>query len=92
MKQIPKKQFDELVRLSRDVWENDNLVVLKERIGVAREITSAVGLDWLALIDFVDSVIRTSGFMPGADDETLYRLLGALGWEVAENVEEHPAN
>lgn len=92
MKQIPKKQFDELVRLSREFWADIDKAHLKKRIDVAMEIREATGIDWMAIIDFVDCIIRSTGVLPGASDEMLYILLRVLGWEVADNVEEHTAN
>lgn len=91
MKQIPKKQFDELVRLSRQFWEGIDTTLLKDRIDVAMEIREATGIDWMAIVDFIDCIIRSTGILPGASDEMLYNLLRVLGWEVAD-VEEHPAN
>ena len=92
MKQIPKKPFDKLVQLSREYWEEGSTITLQERIKVSMEIREVTGIDWLAIIDFVDSIIRRTGILPGASDEMIYILLRVLGWEVAEIVEEHPAD
>ena len=88
MKRIPKKQFDKLVRLSREYWEEGSTVLLQERIKVALEINESTGIDWVAFIDFVDSIIRSTGILPGASDEMLYILLRVLGCEVADEVKE----
>ena len=94
MKKIPKKQFDEVVCLSREYWEHgydgDNSL-LRERIKIAMEIREFSGIDWMAILDFIDSIIRSTGILPGANDEMLYILLRVLGWEVVEDVEEHSA-
>lgn len=92
MKKIPKKQFDKLVSLSRGYWEDGSTTLLQERIKVAIEINEVTGIDWLAIIDFVDGIIRRTGVLPGASDEMLYILLRVLGWEVAENVEVNSAD
>ena len=84
MKQIPKKQFDSIVRLSREYWETGSTPLLQERIKDAMEINEMTRIDWLAIIDFVDCIIRRTGVLPGASDEMLYILLRVLGWEVAE--------
>jgi hypothetical protein len=91
MKKIPKKQFDDVVRLSREYWETGSTTLLQERIKVAIEIRDLTGIDWLAIIDFVDCIIRRTGVLPGASDEMLHILLRVLGWEVAENVEVNSA-
>ena len=88
MKQIPKKQFDETLRLARDIWSNGNHDAIKERIVIAKEITKITGLDWMAVIDFVDSIVRVTGLLPGANDEMIYLLLRVLGWEVSDEVQE----
>lgn len=92
MKQIPMKQFDKVVRLSREYWDEGSIVTLQERTKVAMKIREVTGIDWLAIIDFVDAIIRRTGILPDASDEMIYILLRVLGWEVADNVEEHPAN
>lgn len=88
MKKIPKKQFDEVLRLSRDIWEKHEQEPIKERIKVAQEITNVTGLDWMAIMDFIDCIIRSSGFVPGASDDFIYLLLRVLGWEVVDENEE----
>ena len=87
MKKIPKKQFDSIVRLSREYWETGSTPLLQERIKAAIEIRDVTQIDWLAIIEFVDCIIRRTGVLPGASDEMLYILLRVLGWEVVEDVE-----
>lgn len=89
MKRIPKKQFDEVLRLSREIWDNGEHEPIKERIKVAQEITNATGLDWLAIMDLIDCIIRDSGFVPNADDDFIYLLLRVLGWDVANEDKEN---
>lgn len=94
MKKIPKKQFDEIICLSRKYWDDgtsNDSTVLQERIKIALEFRDVCGIDWMAIIDFVDSIIRTTGILPGASNKMIYFLLRSLGWEVAENVEVNTA-
>lgn len=84
MKQIPKKEFDEVLRLSRDFWESGDPLLVKDRIAIAQYITNKTGIDWMAICDFIDCLIRRYGFLPGASNEMLYILLRVLGWEVAD--------
>lgn len=88
MKKMPKKQFDELVRLSRSFWEDFDEPAISKRIDVAQEITKLTGIDWLAILYFVDSIIRKGGLLHGASDYMLYHLLGQLGWEITDEVKE----
>ena len=88
MKKIPKKQFDEVIRLSREIWEDGGTDIIKNRIKVAQEIYQTTGLCFTVIMDIVDSIIRPSGFMPGADNEMIYLILRVLGWEVTHEVEE----
>ena len=87
MKKMPKKLFDEVVSLSRSFWEDFDEAAIKKRITVAQEITKETGLDWLAILYFVDSIIRAGGLLHGASDYMLYHLLGQLGWEIVDEVE-----
>lgn len=87
MKKIPKKQFDEVLRLSREYWESGEVSLIKERIAIAQDIYKKAGIDWLAITDLIDCIIRSSGFVPGASDDFIYLLLRVIGWEVTELVE-----
>jgi hypothetical protein len=89
MKKIPKKQFDEVIRLTREFWEDadDSNVLLQERIKIAMNIKDVSGVDWFAIINFVDSLFQRTGFLPDASNEMIYILLRVLGWEVVEDVE-----
>jgi hypothetical protein len=87
MKQIPKKQFDKVLRISREIWETGEENLFKMRIKEAQKIERVTGLDWMAILDFIDCIIRSSGFIPGASDEIIHFLLRVFGWEVAEDVE-----
>ena len=84
MKQIPKKQFDEVVHLCREYWNTGDPENLEPQFKVAMEIEKATGINWLSIAHFVDCIIQRTGILPGASNETLYVLLGVLGWEVAD--------
>ena len=90
MKKMPKKLFDEIVSFSRSFWRNNSLDgdVLRERIKAAQELCQITGVEWCALIYFVDALLMNEGFMPDAPNEMLYHLLGQLGWEITDEIEE----
>lgn len=88
MKHIPKNKFDKVVSLSREYFAEGDTSLLKERINIAMEIRRETEIDWLAIIDFVDSIIRDTGILPRANNEMLYILLRVLGWEVVDEVKE----
>jgi hypothetical protein len=89
MKKIPKKQFDEVIRLSRKIWNDDDYTdAIKKRIKVAKEIHQTTGLCFTAIMDIIDCIIRPSGFMAGADNEMIYLILRVLGWEVVDEDKE----
>lgn len=88
MKNIPKKLFDEFVSISREFWKTSDNDLIKKRIEMSQQICKETGIDWSAILDFIDSIIRYTGFLPGADNETLYALLHLMGWGVADEIEE----
>ena len=88
MKKIPKKQFDEVIRLSREIWEDGGEKPIKDRIKIAQEIYGITGLCFTVIMDIVDCIIRPSGFMPNADNDMVYLILRVLGWEVTDEVQE----
>lgn len=88
MKKIPKKQFDEVIRLSRKIWDDGCTDTIKKRIKVAQEIYQTTGLCFTVIMDIVDCIIRPSGFMAGADNEMIYLILRVLGWEVVDEDKE----
>ena len=85
MKKIPKKELDKVVELSRSYWESGgDTHILQSRIAIAKEIEAQTGIDWLTIIDFVDSIVKTSGLFKDASNEMIYILLRVLGWEVVD--------
>lgn len=89
MKKIPKKQFDEVLRLTREYWSDDYKVstknpILNERIQVALTVSIDYEVDWLALIDLVEGILMRRGFCPDADNDMIYAVLNLLGWVVAD--------
>lgn len=84
MKIIPKKQFDEVVALSREYWNSGVESILHERIDKAEAIARPLGLSWLVPLEMVDSIISPSGLLPNADNDTIYTVFRVCGWEVAD--------
>lgn len=86
---IPKGQLDEIIELTRTYWngEDADRQLLQERIDKAQVLELIVGVDWLTVIDFVDSIIRHRGFLPNAENDMIYSVLKLLGWEVADDAE-----
>lgn len=91
MKRMPKTLFDSYIDISRCYWEAGGEKTLAEKLAMANEIARNTPVDFLAVSDLVDSIIRRSGFYPDATNEMLYDVLAVMGWEVADIVKEHPA-
>lgn len=92
MKKMPKNLFDELIRYSRKYWEDGDHFTLANKGVASKKVEAATGVDWLAVQDLVDSIIRYSAFLPNAENEKIYEVLSVLGWEVVDDGEaEHLA-
>ena len=92
MKKMPKKQFDKILDLSRAYWESGEKEILTERIHLAIELEKNIGVDWINVLDFVNSIVASRGLLPDAENDEIYSALRVIGWEVTEDVEaEHPA-
>lgn len=89
MKIIPKGQLDEIIALTRTYWNGTDAdrELLQTRITKAQHLQIDIGVDWLSIIDFIDSIIRHKGFSPNADNYLIYCVLRLLGWEVADDAE-----
>lgn len=86
MKKMPKKQFDEIVDLSRAYWESGGEEILRERIHLSQAVEKITGVDWLHVLDFVDSLVGGRGLLPDAENDEIYSALRVIGWEVVEDV------
>ena len=92
MKKMPKKQFDKILDLSLEYWENGKEEILTERIHLAQKVEKIIGVEWLSILEFVDSVIRCNGLLPDAENDEIYSALRTIGWEVTGDGEaEYPA-
>ena len=92
MKQISKKNLDSLIHLERQIWETSDEQAIKARYVPAKAIDEESNIDWLAICDFVGSIVKKyRGISPGADNETIYKALNVFGWEVVEDGEVNPA-
>lgn len=95
MKKIPKKLLDKLICNNRKIWKNpggSNDELHQMNCYLAKDIESVCGLDWLAVSDFVFSIIMRRGFRPNATNAEIYAVITLLGWEVVDDVEEHLAD
>jgi hypothetical protein len=86
MKKMPKKQFNEIVALSRAYWESGEEEILRERILLSQAVEKITGVDWLHILDFVDSLVASRGLLPDAENDEIYSALRVIGWEVVEDV------
>lgn len=89
MKQIPKKKFDAVLDISREWWAGNNEELLPKRIDLAKTIKE---IDWLPIVDLVDSILNPMGFAPDAENDEIYSVLRVLGWEVVDHEQEHLAD
>ena len=88
MKQIPKKLLDALIYLKRLYWKDGDKELLAGIHALAFEIEDECNLEWLAISDFLSSILMFKGLSPNADNETIYEALSFFGWEVVDEVEE----
>lgn len=84
MKKMPKKQFDKILDLSREYWENGEEEILTERIHLAMELEKIIDVDWLHILDFADSMVASRGLLPDAENDEIYSALRTIGWEVTD--------
>ena len=88
MKKIPKRLLDALIYLKRLYWKDGERELLPGIHALAMEIEDECNLEWLAISDFVSSILMCKGLSPNADNETIYEALKFFGWEVSDEVEE----
>lgn len=86
---IPKGQLDEIIELTRTYLNGTDAdrELLQTRINKAQHLQIDIGVDWLSIIDFIDSIIRHRGFLPNAENDMIYSVLKLLGWEVTDDAE-----
>ena len=87
MKKIPKKQFDEIIDLTRQYWDaapEDGLQTVPTRINAAMELEKKIGVMWIAITDLLSAIIGHRGFCPDAKNDEIYSVLRILGWEVVD--------
>lgn len=87
MRQLQKKDLDELLRLTRSYWRDDCedlCAAIDARIALSREM---MGNDWLAILNLADGILGGSGLCKNASNEKFYEVLHLLGWEVVDDDE-----
>lgn len=87
MKKIPKKLLDECIETTRAYWRcqmTEASQRYKENYGNCNALMDVIGVDWLSISDFLDSILRRNGFCPDAENDEIYCALRTLGWEPSE--------
>ena len=87
MKKIPKKLLDECIEATRAYWRCpavEDSQRYKEKTDNCHALMDVIGVDWSAISDFLDSILRLQGFTPDAENDEIYCTLRTLGWEPTE--------
>jgi hypothetical protein len=87
VKKIPKKLLDECIEATRTYWTCpavEDSQRYKEKFDNCHELMNVIGVDWSAISDFLDSILRLNGFCPDAENDEIYCALRTLGWEPTE--------
>lgn len=90
MKTISKKKLDELIVLTRQFWKDGSWDTLDHRFQLANSVEEESGLSPFNIIDLLNCILSSFGFMPEAENDVIYSVLRILGWEVSD--EEHSSN
>lgn len=93
MKKLPKKKLDEIIELSRLYWQTEyeeefSRSVLRSRIILAQQLEAETGVMWDSVVGLLDALLRSKGFLPNAENYEIYIVLGVLGWEVTDEIQE----
>ena len=82
-KKISKKKLESLIYLARQYWSTGETKLLEARMALGKEIENESDVDWVAIIDFIDSIVkRHKGLCSNTDNETIYAALNLFGWDV----------
>ena len=84
MKKMPKHLLDKQIEVTRQYWDGGGQAALNEMGFTSHKIEAVTGVCFCAAWDFVSSILKPSGFHPGADNEVIYSVLNVLGWEVVD--------
>lgn len=84
MKKIPKHLLDKQIEATRLYWTVGGEAYLNTMLLTSQKIEKATGICFCAVWDGVSSILKPSGFNPGADNEVIYSVLNVLGWEVVD--------
>lgn len=82
MKKIPKKLLDECIEASRAYWNSESFSasLLNAKKKTAQKLSKAIGIDWLAVENFVDALLDPRGLYPDVENDEIYCVLHCLGW------------
>ena len=85
MKTIEKKSLERVISLTRAIGDSDLKridLLIADRVMEAKHLTRNIELDWLSVLDLVDSILRYQGLQPEAGNDVIYDILFRLGWAV----------
>lgn len=85
---ISKKNLDEVISVTREYWKTGDTLLLDKRHSKADKLAKSVGIWWDAVLYILDGVLIHHGFKPDATNEEIYAVLGVLGWEVTDEIQE----
>ena len=88
MRKLPKKQFDEIIKLTREYWATGKKILLSQRTSNALDFAIMTGLNWLSVLDLLDSLLRNGGLCTDAENDEIYSVLRVIGWEVTDDEEQ----
>lgn len=84
---LSKKGLDEVFWLTRAYYHDDHTdetiwrPMICKRIEVAIELTERCDTSWDGLLNLIDGIYA---LMPDAANETVYKVLEVLGWQVSD--------
>ena len=86
MKKIPKKLLDDCIKASRAYWASGNKSVMARKMKASEKLANEIGRSWIAVQDFIDGILNSSGLCPDAENDEIYCALRCIGWEPVDNV------
>lgn len=92
MNQISKKKLNKIIDMTKEYWETGDIGLLNKRMNLSEKLGKEIEVDWLAVLDFLDGILKCYGLCPDAEYDKIYCALRCIGWEAVDDGEEHPAN
>ena len=88
MFKVKRKLLDECIKASVDYWASpisESEFKLTKKIHSSKVLGNTIGVDWLAIQNFIDGIVSSNGFCPYAENDEIYGALECLGWEVVDD-------